>query len=180
METIKQKLNLIHLYSRHKVDPVGFLLSLLSQPGCWDHYGKLITGRGDESDPSPGRARRPTRGLTAAGRRRGAAVGGRGQARERGATGVGTVAGWGPASQLEGVETAQGRRTCHSPHTHAGQSKRKVPGTSGARAWVWGEFARYSLGSPKVVGGARKDGLQPSARPQPPHLHIGVPPRGSA
>lgn len=34
METIKQKLNLIHLYSEHKVDNVGFLsFSLSSRPG---------------------------------------------------------------------------------------------------------------------------------------------------
>lgn len=30
METIKQKLNLIHLYSEHKVDNVGFFFSSLS------------------------------------------------------------------------------------------------------------------------------------------------------
>lgn len=36
METIKQKLNLIHLYSEHKVDNVGFFsFSLLFLPWCW-------------------------------------------------------------------------------------------------------------------------------------------------
>lgn len=34
METIKQKLNLIHLYSEHKVDNVGFFLSLSFLPWC--------------------------------------------------------------------------------------------------------------------------------------------------
>ena len=34
METIKQKLNLIHLYSKHKVDHVGFFLSFLFSPWC--------------------------------------------------------------------------------------------------------------------------------------------------
>lgn len=34
METIKQKLNLIHLYSEHKVDNVGFFFPLLSPLFC--------------------------------------------------------------------------------------------------------------------------------------------------
>lgn len=44
METIKQKLNLIHLYSEHKVDNVGFffLLSPLSALVLEDYYGRLI------------------------------------------------------------------------------------------------------------------------------------------
>lgn len=35
METIKQKLNLIHLYSEHKVDNVGVFFALLSLPWCY-------------------------------------------------------------------------------------------------------------------------------------------------
>lgn len=43
METIKQKLNLIHLYSKHQVDNVGFF-SLSPRLGVREgYYGKLIT-----------------------------------------------------------------------------------------------------------------------------------------
>lgn len=43
METIKQKLNLIHLYSKHKVDNVGFPpLSPLRALALEDYYGGLV------------------------------------------------------------------------------------------------------------------------------------------
>lgn len=55
METIKQKLNLIHLYSEHKVDNVGFLsfsLSPLLTLVLEDYYGRLIMRERNESDLS--------------------------------------------------------------------------------------------------------------------------------
>lgn len=53
METIKQKLNLIHLYSEHKVDHVGFFSLSSSRLGVReDYYGKLITRQSNESDLS--------------------------------------------------------------------------------------------------------------------------------
>lgn len=53
METIKQKLNLIHLYSEHKVDNVGFLPPSSFCLGVReDYYGKLIMKQGNERDLS--------------------------------------------------------------------------------------------------------------------------------
>lgn len=57
METIKQKLNLIHLCPQLKADRVGlslpaFGLGVGGGGGC---HGKLITRRNDESDLSPAR-----------------------------------------------------------------------------------------------------------------------------
>lgn len=53
METIKQKLNLIHLYSEHKVDHVGFFSPSSPRLGVReDDYGKLITRQSNESDLS--------------------------------------------------------------------------------------------------------------------------------